>query len=176
MADRTTPGDDEPPGKAARPRLTIRWLMLIVLLAACVSAQWSCLQRWEARRVHLYQRRDLANSVLQEAAVVLAATRPIAPRTPAMSSSTATRHWSLRLELLERREGGQIPVVLVEVSQSNGTFGLRPITIEPSGLEFDEEVVDRLDRAFRERGWAFRIERPSKRQGRRDRDRSGTDR
>lgn len=143
--------------------MTTRGLMLAVLLVACYLGFWAYLQRWEARRVVMYQQRDVTRAVMLEAQEVIAAAGPSTARLRlGRDRRTYTSHWAERLEVWESRDGKEVPLIRAVVSGTNGRFSIPPIVVETYGSSRDAPWLDRLIRAYKSRGWQYTVvDRPN---------------
>jgi hypothetical protein len=144
--------------RVPRRRYTIRWLMLVVAIVAVFCAEWAYMRRWESRRVGMYQQRDLTRSIFLAAKQDLAAAGHSAAETRVESDRvTYTTHWTEKLEAWETAQGRRQPLIGVTVSGDNGYFTLPPIVVETHGGTSDDLWLDRLLRAYRERGWRYKV-------------------
>jgi hypothetical protein len=139
-------------------RLTIRQVMGLVIIAAYWLAFWVWLQRWEVRRTIMYQQRDITQSVMVEAQQDIIAAGHSAPvirnERPA---ATYTTHWTEWLDGSETRNGQKLSLIRATVSGDNGWFSLQPITVETYGSPLDTPWLDRLLRAYRGKGWNYKV-------------------
>ena len=140
--------------------MTIRGMMLAVLLVACYLGFWAYVRGWEARRVVMYQQRDVTRSIMSEAKeIVTAAGRSTARLRHEGDRKTHTSHWTERLDVCESRDGRDLPLIRAVVSGANGRFTTPPITVETYGSPLDGRWLDRLLHAYRTRGWRYRVVR-----------------
>jgi hypothetical protein len=139
-------------------RLTIRQIMGLVIIAACWCAAWAYLQRWEARRTIMYQQRDITVSVMLEAQQDIVAAGHSAPEIRVeRPAATYTTHWTEWLDGSETRKGQKLSLIRATVSGENGAFSLQPIIVETYGSPLDAPWLDRLLRAYREKGWHYKV-------------------
>jgi hypothetical protein len=137
-------------------RVTIRGMMICAALWS--AASWVLLLRWDARRTVLYQQRDITRSIMEQAkqdifvaghsASKIEIDRPLA---------SYTAHWTEWLEAWEDGGGEKRYLIRAAVSGDNGQFSLQPILVETYGSPLDAPWVDRLVRAYRERGWRYKV-------------------
>jgi hypothetical protein len=138
--------------------------MCIVLSVAMCCAFWvwgrDYLARWEARRVVMYQQRDVTRSIILEAGDDIAAAGHTewAIRDE-HDRATYTTHWTEKLEAWQTRDGQKQPLIRATISGENGRFSLPPIIVETYGSPLDQRWLDRLLRTYRERGWKYRVVR-----------------
>ncbi len=50
-----------------------------------------------------------------------------------------------------------MPLIRATVSGNNGPFSLHPIVVETYGSRLDDQWLDRLLRAYRDKGWRFKV-------------------
>lgn len=144
--------------RATRVRFTIRGLMLTVAVVAVYCAGWAYLRNWESRRTVMYQQRDITRSIILEANQDIAAAGRTASEIRNTSDRvTYTTHWTEKLEAWETRQGRKQPLIRATVSGDNGRFSLAPITVEIYGSPLDGPWLERLFRAYRARGWRYRV-------------------
>jgi hypothetical protein len=138
--------------------LTIRQIMGLVIVAAVWCAFWAYLQRWEARRTIMYQQRDITRSIMLEAKQgIVAAGHSASEIRNDRPLGTGTAHWTEWLEAWENREGQKLSLIRATVSGDNGRFSLQPIIVETYGSPLDAPWLDRLLRAYREKGWRYKV-------------------
>jgi hypothetical protein len=147
-------------GRARRtPRITT--LMGLVMLAAYECAIWVYLQRWEARRSIMYEQRDITQSIMQQAKQdTIAAGHSASKIDIVRPQGTYTAQWTEWLEAWENRGGEKLSLIRATVSGDNGQLwqsSLQPIVVETYGSPLDGPWVDRLLRAYRERGWRYKV-------------------
>jgi hypothetical protein len=140
------------------PRVTIRGMMALVICAALWCNFWVWLQRWEARRSVMYQQRDITQSIMQQAKQdIFAAGRSASKLDIDRPRAAYTPHWTEWLEAWENCGGEKRYLVRATVSGDNGQFSLQPIVVETYGSPLNAPWVDRLLRAYRERGWRYKV-------------------
>jgi hypothetical protein len=110
----------------------------------------------------MYRQQDATRAILDEAHDDIAA----AGRKESLflvlgGDRSRTAEWEVRLEAWERRDGEDRPLIRATVSGSNGRLAseLAPIRVETYGSPLDDPWLDRLTRAYRERGWRFELVR-----------------
>jgi hypothetical protein len=131
--------------------------MLVVLTVASYLAFWDYLRRWEARRVVMQQQHEVTRSILREAEVDLAVGPPASRVLRWGDTVTYTTHWTERIAVSEGRGESGDPLLRATVSGANGRFSLPPIRVEVQGPLGDGPWLDRLLRAYRERGWRYEV-------------------
>ena len=143
-----------------RFRMTIRGMMVAVLAVALFLGFWSYLWNWKARRVVMYQQRDVTRSILSEAAEDLAAAgRPTSRFRQRGDHVTYTTHWTERLEEWDGRSVRGAPLIRAAVSGANGRFTIPPIAVETYDSPSKAPWLGRLLRAYREKGWEYKVVR-----------------
>jgi hypothetical protein len=144
--------------RVPRLRFTIRTLMVAVAFVAVYCSQWAYLQRWKSRRAVMYQQRDITRSIILEVKQDIAAAGRTASEIRNESDRvTYTTHWTERLEAWETRDGRRQLLMRATVSGDNGRFSLPPILVETYGSPLDDLWLDRLLRAYREKGWRCKV-------------------
>jgi hypothetical protein len=139
-------------------RLTIRQIMGLVIVAAVWGAFWAYLQRWEARRTIMYQQLYITRSIMLEAKQdIVAAGHSASEFRNDSPLGRGTAHWTEWLEAWENREGQKLSLIRATVSGDNGRFSLQPIIVETYGSPLDAPWLDRLPRAYREKGWRYKV-------------------
>ncbi|WP_406695481.1 hypothetical protein V5E97_31125 [Singulisphaera sp. Ch08] len=145
-----------------RSRMTIRWMMLLVVLVASVLSFWAYLDRWERRRVVMYQQQGVTRSIMLVAEEDFAAAGHTRSQFRQVGTSKAyTDHWTERLEAWGSRDGRDVLLLRAVVSGANGRFRAPPISVEIDGFPFESPWLDRLLRAYRTKGWQYRVVRRS---------------
>jgi hypothetical protein len=140
--------------------MTIRRMMLAVLLVACCLGFWAYLRRWEARRVVMYQQRDVTYAIMAEAyGIASAAGHSRVSFRQERDSKTYTSRWTERLEVFEVRDGPDVPLIRAVISGANGRFKTPPIIVETYGFPLDSHWLDHLLHAYRAKGWRYRVVR-----------------
>lgn len=133
-------------------------MMRAVLVAALELGLLAHMQRWEARRVVIYQQRDVTRSIVLEAKDdIAAAGRSASELREGIDRATYTSHWPVRLEAWEFRDGRRRPLIRASVYGENGRFALRPITVKTYGSPLDDAWLERLLRAYRANGWRYEV-------------------
>lgn len=134
--------------------------MLAVAFVAVFCGGLAYLQRWESRRAVMYQQRDMTRSIMLEAKQDIATAGHSASVFRNESDRvTYTSHWTEKLEAWETRNGQRQPLIRATVSGDNGRFSLPPISIETYGSPLDDPWIDRLLKAYRAKGWRYKIVR-----------------
>ncbi len=101
----------------------------LALFLAQFAALRSYLSRWEASRAEMDRQRIVTQSLIHEVITERAALTPSGPDSHSVTRSfPGTREWSETISLLEEKNTLGPP--RAKISGGNGTFGLRPITIE----------------------------------------------
>jgi hypothetical protein len=148
------------------PRLsmTIRGVMLAMIPIALWLGLRVHVQRWDARRIVMYQQRDVTRSIMAEVGEDFVAAGPPAERRwRSVDRATSRSRWTERLDAWESRGGKDVPLIRARVSGANGEFAIRPIIVETYGAPPDAPWLDRLLRAYRARGWRYEtVVRPSR--------------
>ena len=133
-------------------------MMALVVVAAIECAFWTSLYKCEARRPLMYQQRDVTRAIMLEAQQDIAAaghsTAEIRNERP---RGTYSYEWTEWLEAWEIRGGQKRPLIRAAVSGNDGQFALEPILVETYGSPLDAPWLDRLLRAYREKGWPYRV-------------------
>jgi hypothetical protein len=131
--------------------MTIRGLMAAVVVVACYAGEYVYFERWEARRSLMYQQRDTTRSLLDAASPGIIARRFLND-----DSEIHTRHWIERISAGEQLNRRKVPHDAT-ISSANGWLSLEPITIEIDGSPSNDAWLDPLLRAYREKGWRYRV-------------------
>ncbi|AMV40684.1 hypothetical protein [Planctomyces sp. SH-PL62] len=145
-----------------RRRSSILGLMLAVALVAWCLALVVHLRNWEARRVEMYRQRDESLLLLEAARGDLAAAaHPAADFVVRDAGTGRTADWRLEVVGREDRDGRRPAAHRAILSGSNGRLAsaLAPIRVETFGSPSDVPWLDRLLRAYRERGWRYEVVR-----------------
>ncbi len=144
--------------RTANFRFTSRNMMGLVLGAAFWCAFWVYLQRWEARRTIMYQQRDVTRSIMLEAKHdIVAAGHSASEIHIERPLGTYTAEWTEWLEAWENRDGQKLSLIRATVSGDNGRFSLQPIIVETYGSKLVAAWLDRLLRAYCEKGWRYKV-------------------
>lgn len=144
--------------RAIRLRFTIKGLMVVVATVAFYCALVAYVQRWESRRSLMYQQRDMTRSIILEAKQdITSAGRSASEFRNESDHVTYTSHWTEKLEAWETRNGQSEPLIRATVSGDCGRFSLPPILVETYGSPLDGPWLDRLLRAYRQKGWRYKV-------------------
>jgi hypothetical protein len=149
---------ENPPLPNPRSRMTIRRIMAAVVVAACYAGEYAYFERWEARRSVMYHQRDMTRSIIEAAyANMVPAIRPGWGFRNPSDSETHPRYWTERICTWKQQNGRLTSQTHATISGANGWLSLQPITIEIDGSPSNDAWLDPLLRAYREKGWRYRV-------------------
>jgi hypothetical protein len=143
-----------------RVRFSIRWLMAAVLVVGLICggfARWYA--RWAQRQAliaQLHVQQQVTGSVLSQALVDISSGRSLSFSSEDLFDS-GRAEWTAQADAYERLEGRRIPLIVVKVSGGCDGGALRPITIKAAGASLEGQLLDRLIRAYRARGWHHEV-------------------
>ncbi len=145
---------------ALRPRFSLRWLLVAVLVIGLICGG---LARWyarEARRrallAELRTQQELTTSVIHQTRHDLEAAgrKEVSFRT---EDSFGPDEWRELIETCESPDGRHMRSIIVEASGGCDQGILRPITIRISEAPQKGLFLDRLIRAYHARGWLHEV-------------------
>jgi hypothetical protein len=140
-------------------RFSIRWLMVVVLVAGLVCGLFA---RWYSRELRrqalvpqLHVQQQVTDLVIHEIDAEFAANR----KALSVWSGDAFGNdmWTAQLNAYESQDGRKKPRVSVAVSGGCDGDVLRPITIKTVGASMEGPVLDRLITAYRVQGWTHEV-------------------
>ena len=106
----------------------------------------------------MYQQRDITQSIMLESKQdIAAAGHSVSEIRNERPRGTYSYHWTEWLEAWENREEQKRPLVRATVSCDNGLFSLQPIIVETYGSPLDTPWLERLLRAYSEKGWQYKV-------------------
>jgi hypothetical protein len=144
-----------------RLRFSVRWLMAAVLVVGVICgglARWYAFHlRQQGLIAQLHVQQQVTNSLVREAHADIAAAgrKNLSFLT---KNSFGLDKWTEELDAYEDSlDGRRMPLISVEVSGGCDEDHLRPITIKISGASLEGRFVDRLTRAYQDRGWQHEV-------------------
>lgn len=156
------PGAPEPasaPRRSWRPRITLGWLMIVVLIVGIPIGLVGRARLREARvrsaMARLSAQHDLTQDVLQARRVAIQA-RVTDANGMSAGSSAGPGGWDFHLEL-RGREGEREVLLAVGASCRLDDDRLPPIRVEDRGGTFNAEAIAALTRAYRDQGWRYEV-------------------
>ena len=134
--------------------------MVAVLVVGLICGGFSS---WYARQLRrqgliaqLHVQQQVTDSVIHQTIADIAAA-PQKASSVSSGDSFGLDKWTAELDAYERLDGRRIKRIFVEVSGGRDGDVLRPITIKASGASLERQLLDRLIRAYRVRGWQHEV-------------------
>jgi hypothetical protein len=142
-------------------RFSVRWLIVTVLVVGLICG---VVARWrgrEARRqaliAHLHVQQQLTNSMTQPVANAVLRAAGHKNFVYSTDSSFSDGSWTERLNAYDVTNDGWKFLISVQVTGGCQDDVLQPITIKTSGGSMGGQLVDRMVRTYRDRGWQYEV-------------------
>jgi hypothetical protein len=142
-------------------RFSVRWLMVAVLVIGVLcggAARWYSRElRRQSLIAQLHVQQQVTDSVMRQSRIeIIAAGRK--DFSFLIQDSFELDQWTEQLDAFVSQGDRKLPLIFVEVSGGcDDEDLLRPITIKTSGASMEDSLVDRLIRAYRDRGWQHAV-------------------
>jgi hypothetical protein len=138
-------------------------MLIVVLVIGLFCGEFA---RWYARQLRrqgliaqLHVQQQVTDSAIHLTIADMSSISAAGRKGFSVSSGDSFGHdkWTAQVDAYEGLDGRRIPRVFVEVSGGCDRDVLRPITIKNSGAPLEGQLLDRLIRAYRARGWPHEV-------------------
>ncbi|MHC5539261.1 hypothetical protein ACYOEI_13670 [Singulisphaera rosea] len=144
-----------------RMQFPMRWLMLFVVVAAFLCTY---LAAWQASRIGSQTAREVSISQREVTSSILNDVRSKSTdswgrcaEAGGGSPSATGLGWYMTVKVWKGNDTSQTPAIDLEVSGGYDGSKLRPIRIKHRAERGRTEYLEALTRAYKERGWQYKI-------------------